>query len=105
MIPQRLEQLESELRQAAACRQYQQVGSLAGEIGEAVRAYIQTLPQRDPRCAEAARGLDDLLSWALVMMQAARSDCATELRMVTTATGYGRSRREPAGKSAIHLDA
>jgi len=105
MIPQRLKQLESELRRAAACRQYRLVTSLAEEIGEAVRAYTETLPRGDPRRAEAARGLDEVLSWALVMMRAARSDCATELRMVTTATGYGRARREPAGKPAIRLDA
>lgn len=105
MIPQRLKELEGELRRAAACRQYRQVGSLAEEFGEAVRAYTDTLPPGDPRRAEAARGLDDLLSWALVMMRAARSDCATRLRMVTTATGYGRSRRESAGKSVVCLDA
>ncbi len=36
----------------------------------------ETLPKGDPRAAEAARKLDDVLSWTLVMLQAARSTCA-----------------------------
>ena len=105
MIPQLLEQLEIELRRAAACRQYRQVASLAEEICEGVWAYTQTLPEGDPRRAAAAHKLDDLLSWTLVMMRAARSDCAFELRRVTTATGYRRPRPERAGASVISLDA
>ena len=95
MIPPRLEQLEAKLRAAAACRRYQEVARLAAEFGEAARSYAQALPKGDPRAAEAARKLDEVLSWALVMMQAARSACAAGLRRVTTANRYARRYGEP----------
>jgi hypothetical protein len=105
MIPQRLDRLESELRRAAACRRYREVARLATEFGEAARAYAQTLPKGDPRAVEAERKVDSLLSWALVMMQAARTACAAQLRQVETATRYSRRRGEPGRAAAVNLDA
>jgi hypothetical protein len=102
MSSQRLEQIDKEMRHAAACRQYREVARLAKEIGEAARAYADALSKGDPRAAESVRKLYDLLSWALVMMQAARSACAAELRRVTTATRY-RNPTHPA--ATVHLDA
>lgn len=103
MTSQRMQELEKELRLAAAGRQYREVARLAAKVGEAAQAYARSVPKGDPRAAEAARKLDDLLGWALVMLQAARSACTAELRRVTTATRY--TRREPISTSGIHLDA
>jgi hypothetical protein len=47
----------------------------------------------------------DLLSWALVMMQAARSACVAELRLVTTATRYARPSGATGRTAAVSLDA
>jgi hypothetical protein len=105
MIPSRLERLEAELRQAAACRRYQEVARLATEYGEAARAYARSLPQGDSRAAEAGRKLDDLLSWALVMMQAARSACAAGLRRAAMANCYARPAGEVGRTAVVHLDA
>jgi hypothetical protein len=105
MMPPRLERLESELRQAAACRRYREAVRLATEFGEAARAYAQTLPRGDPRAAEAARKVDSLFSWALVMMQAARAACAAQLRQIETATRYSRRCGEPGRAAAVNLDA
>jgi hypothetical protein len=105
MIPQRVEQLEVELRRAAASRRYADVPRLAAKFGEAARAYAQTLPKGDPRAGEAARKLNETLSWTLLMMQAARAACAAELRRVTTATRYVRPFGEPAKTVGVRLDA
>jgi len=99
-----LEQLDRELRQAATSKRYQDVVRLAAEFGEAVKAFAQSLPQGDPRAAEAGRKLSELLSWALVMMQAARSNCLADLRRVATANRYSRRCGEP-GKALVQLDA
>jgi hypothetical protein len=100
-----MEQLARELRLAAAGREYQKVARLAGELGEAARAFAESLPKGDSRAVEAARQLHDLISWALVMMQAARSACTLELRRVTTATRYTRRCDEPDRTPGVHLDA
>jgi hypothetical protein len=105
MIPSPLERLEAELRRAAACRRYEEVARLAAECGEAARTYARTLPQGDPRAAEAGRKLNDLLSWALVMMQAARSACAAGLRQAAAATRYARPLGEPGRTGVVRLDA
>jgi len=105
MTPPRLERLERELRHAAACRRYREVARLATEFGAAARRYAQTLPPGDPRAAEAARKVDGLLSWALVMMQAARAACAAQLRQVGTATRYSRRCGQPGRAAAVNLDA
>ena len=105
MSPSRLEQLEVALRAAAASRRYEEVPLLAAEFGDAVRAYAQTLPQGDPRAAAAGAKLIDLLSWALMMMQAARSTCLSELRRVTTANRYASSHNRPGPPAAVNLDA
>ncbi|SPE30371.1 hypothetical protein SBA3_1650021 [Candidatus Sulfopaludibacter sp. SbA3] len=104
MSSQRLEQLEKDLRRAAACRQYQEVASLAAEIGAAADGYAQAISHGDQDAAQAARKLYDLLSWALVMMQAARSGCAAELRRVTTASRYSRPADESARTAVLDLD-
>ncbi len=101
-MPRTAAEIENELRSAAACRQYQKVSTLAQEYGEAVHAYTQTLPPRDPRIAEAARQLDEPYSWTLMMLHAARVDCAAELQRATTANRYTSS--TPGRTSAIHLD-
>jgi len=105
MIPPLLEQLENKLRAAAACRRYQEVTQLAAEFGQAVRAYARALPKGDPRAAEAARKLDEVLSWTLVMLEAARSTCLAELRRVTAAHRYSRRYSEPGRVAAVRLDA
>jgi hypothetical protein len=105
MIPPRLEEIERKLRDAAARRRYPEVARLAREFGEATRAYAQSLPKGDPRGAEAARKLADVLSWTLVMMRAARSSCAAELRRVATATRYSRPYGNPSPPASINLDA
>jgi len=79
-----LEQLEKQLRQAAASRRYKDVSRLSKELGEAVQAVLRTLPKGDPRAREAGRKLIDLLSWALVMTQA-----GSELRIALSAAGQG----------------
>ena len=105
MIPARIEQLETELRAAAACRRYEDAARLAAEYGEAARAYARSLPQGDPRAAEAGRKLDDLLAWVLVMMQAARSACAAGLRRAATATRYAHPAGEAGRTAVVRLDA
>jgi hypothetical protein len=105
MIPPGLEQQERELRAAAAARQYPEVARLAVVFGQAVRAYTEALPKGDPRVAEAARRLDEVLSWALVMLQGARGACAAELRRVTTANRYARTYPETGRTTALHVDA
>ena len=105
MIPPRLERLEKELRHAAASRRYREVARWAAEFGEAARAYAETRPPGDPRAAEAALKVDGLLSWALVMMQAARAACAAQLRQVDTATRYSRRCGQPGRAAAVNLDA
>ena len=105
MIPLRLEQLEKDLRGAAACRQYKEVERLASEFCQAARVFALALPKGDPRAEETARRVLDLLSWALVMMQAARSACTAELRKVTTARCYAHPGGAPFRIAAIHLDA
>jgi hypothetical protein len=91
MMPSRFEQLEKEICAAAAGRRYREVARLVPEYGEAVRAYVRSLPKGDPRAAVAVRQLDDLFSWTLAMLHAARFACAAELRRVATATRYARS--------------
>jgi len=101
----RLERLENEIRGAAASRRYRDVARLVPEFGEGVRAYVRSLPESDPRGAEAASKLQELLSWSLAMLQAARFACATELRRAATATRYARpcgGRERPV---SVHLDA
>ena len=105
MIPQRLGQLEAELRRAAESRRYEDAARLAAEYGEAARAYARSLPKGDSRAAEAGRKLDDLLSWALVMMQAARSACAAGLRRAATATRYAHPAGEAGRTAVVRLDA
>jgi len=100
-----LERMEQELRLAAAARRYDEVVRLAAQFGEAVQALVQALPEGDPRAAEAARKLMDLLSWALVMMQAARSACLADLRRVATANRYSHRSSEPGRVAAVQLDA
>jgi hypothetical protein len=100
-----LEQLEAELRGAAASRRYKETARVAVEFGEAVRAYEQTLPDNDPRAGEAARKLDEALSWALLMLKAARAACAEELRRVTTARRYVRACAKPGRTAGVRLDA
>jgi hypothetical protein len=102
-MPPPLDRIEDELRRAAASRRYPDVTRLAAEFGKAAEAKVQDLPQGDPRAAEVARKLDDLLSWALVMMKAARSDCAAELLRLNTATIYNHPIGERA--PAVRLDA
>jgi NTP pyrophosphatase (non-canonical NTP hydrolase) len=105
MMPPLLEQLEKKLRAAARCRRYPEVTRLTAEFGEAVRAYAQSLPKSDPRVEEAARKLDDVLSWALVMLYAARSSCLAELRRVTAANRYSRRYSEQSSVAGVRLDA
>jgi hypothetical protein len=104
MIPSRLERLEAELRGAAASRRYAETTRLAAEFGEAVRSYMQTLPKADPRVREAEAKLDDALSWALLMLKAARASCAAELRRVTTAGRYAGASRQPGRTAGVRLD-
>jgi DNA repair ATPase RecN len=104
MIPSRLEELETELRAAAASRRYAETARLAAEFCKAQRAYAQTLPKADPRRAEAARKLDDILSWALLMLKMARATCAAELRRVTTAGRYAGACRQPGQTTGVRLD-
>jgi hypothetical protein len=105
MISPHLAQLERTLRGAVAGRRYPEVARTATEFTEAVRAYAQTLPQGDSRAAEAGRRLGEGLSWALVMMQAARSGCIAELRRVTAADRYSRRYSESGRVGAVQLDA
>jgi len=105
VFPYGLERLERSLRDAAACRRFSDAARLAVEFSEAVREYAQSLPQGDPRAIEAGRRLDGVLSWVLLMLQAARGACAVELRRVTTANRYRSGCDEPAHNSAMHLDA
>jgi len=104
MTASHLEQLEKKLRHAAASRRYKDVSRLAAEFGEAVQVFVRALPKGDPRAVEAERKLLDLLSWALVMMQAARSTCLADLRRVATANRYSRRCGEP-GRVSVKLDA
>ncbi|MGD0775745.1 MAG: hypothetical protein ABSC05_23265 [Candidatus Solibacter sp.] len=99
-----MDRLEKDLRRAAACRQYKEVARLAAEIGEVAREHAQDMRRGDSHAAESARKLYDLLSWALVMMQAARSACAAELRLVTTATRYARPSGATGRTAAVSLD-
>jgi len=105
MIPQHLEHREMKLRNAAASRRYSEAARLAMEFGEAVREYARGLPKGDPRARMAARRLDEALSWALVMLQAARGACVSELRRIATANRYARIYKDPGNASALHLDA
>jgi len=105
MIPLHLAQLERELRHATAGRRYQEVARLAAEFGKAVRVYAEGLPPGDCRATEAAGKLDDVLSWTLVILEAARSNCLAELRQVTAANRYARRYREPGRVGAVQLDA
>jgi hypothetical protein len=104
MMGSHLEQLEKKLRHAAASRRYKDVSRLAAEFGEAVQDYVRALPKGDPRAAVAERKLMDLLSWALVMTQAARAACLADLRRVVTANRYSRRCGEPA-RVSVRLDA
>jgi hypothetical protein len=105
MIAPRVEQLEKDLRRAAACRQYKEVARLATEIGEVARGHALDARKGDAHATESARKMYDLLSWALVMMQAARSACVAELRLVTTATRYARPSGATGRAAAVSLDA
>ena len=78
---------------------------VATDFAEAVRANAQRLPQGDPRAAEAGRKLGEVLSWALVMTQAARSSCVAELRRVTAANRYSRRCGESGRVGAVQMDA
>jgi hypothetical protein len=104
MIPSRLERLDAELRSAAASRRYAETTRLAAEFGKAVRSYMQTLPNTDPRVGEAARKLDESLAWSLLMMKAARSSCAAELRRVATASRYVQPCGAPGRTAGVRLD-
>jgi len=105
MIPPYLEQLEEQVRCAAASRQYEEIGRLAAAFAESVRAYTQTLPAGDARAGDAMRRLVDLLSWSLVMVQGGRAACSAELRRVRTANRYSRRDGPPARTAGINLDA
>lgn len=104
MLAPHLQQLEKKLRSAAASRRYKDTTRLAVEFGEAVRAFVRALPKGDPRAFEAERRLLDVLAWALVMTQAARSTCLADLRRVATANRYSRPCGEPSTAS-LQLDA
>jgi hypothetical protein len=104
MIPSSLEQLEAEVRGAAASRRYADTARLAAEFGKALRAYAQTFPRNDPRAREAARKLHEVLSWTLLMLKAARASCAAELRRVTTAGRYVRPCGQPGRTARLRLD-
>jgi len=104
MTASHLDQLERKLRHAAAARRYKDVARLTVELGEAVLAFTGTLPKGDPRAAEAESKFMGVLSWALVMMQAARSTCLADLRRVATAHRYSRRCAGP-GRASVQLDA
>ena len=97
MIPDYLMQLENELRAAAQGRRYDDVRRLSASFCADVAAYAATLPPRDPLVAEAAAKVDDLLSWAILMMQTARASCAEELRRASTAQRYLDGQGSPSG--------
>ena len=105
MIPTTPERLEKEIRTAAAGRRYREVARLVPEYGEAVRAYVRSLPKGDPRAAVAVRQLNDLFSWTLAMLYAARFACAAELRRVATATRYARSYAGRTRNTSVRLEA
>ena len=105
MTPLRLEQLEAELRSAAASRRYAETVLLAAELCQTQRAYAQSFPKGDPRAREAARKVDEVLSWALLMLKAARASCARELRRVTTAGRYVRPCGQLGRRARLRLDA
>ena len=104
MTPARLEQLEAELCGAAASRRYAETARVAADFGEAVQAYAQALPDNDPRASEAARKLDDALSYALLMLKAARASCAEEFRRIAAASRYAGACRQPGRTACVRLD-
>jgi hypothetical protein len=105
MIPPYLEQLEEQVRRAAASRQYEEIVRLSAAFAGSVRAYTQALPKGDPRAGDAMRRLVDLLSWSLVMVQGARAACSAELRRVSTANRYSRRDGAPGRTMGVNLDA
>lgn len=105
MMPAHLGRLEEKVRHAAACRRYEDIGPLAAEFAETVRAYAQALPKGDARRREAGWKVVELLSWALVTVQGARAVCAGELRRVTATNRYSRRCIEPKAAAGIQLDA
>jgi hypothetical protein len=88
MIPERLQQLERELRAAAAARLYPEVRRLATEFCSVAAAYASALPAEDPRVANAAAKVDEVLNWSILMMQLARSACSSELQRIRTTRQY-----------------
>ena len=105
MLPPSLELLEKRLRRATECRRHAEVARLATEFAEGVRKYAQTLPRGDPHRAGAARKVLEVLSWTLLMTQAARATCLADLRRVATANRYARRTSEPARALGVRIDA
>ena len=103
-MPPELQRLEKNLRQAAGRKRYTEVARLAAEMGERTREYVQSLAPGDPQRAQAVRNLDDLYSWTLVMMQAARASCLVQLRRAATANRYSVRPAPPAWAAGVRLD-
>jgi hypothetical protein len=103
-MPTHLTQIEEKLRRAAEGRHYAEVERLALELSQAVREYAAGFPPGDERGARALGEFLDLISWALILMQSARSSCLAQLRMVTTAQRYAQQRGPAARESAILLN-
>jgi len=88
MIPEKLQQIELELRRAAAARLYDDVRRLATEFCTLAAAYAGTLPQGGPEAESAHKRVEEVLGWAILMMQLARSACLTDLQRLKSARRF-----------------
>ena len=84
MMPEHLQEIERELRRAAAARLYGEVRRLANEFCGSAWSYTKSLPPDDPRLRETARKIEEVLGWAIVIMQLARAASGAELQRLRT---------------------
>ena len=88
MLPETLLEIDRELRSAAAARLYDDVERLCADFCRIAAQYAASLPPGDPRLRRLAGQVDETLSWSILMMQAARASCSSQLRRAQVAQSY-----------------
>jgi len=87
-MPDTLDQLEKQLRQAAESRLYGEVQRLAVAYGKAAEAGLKALPPGDPEFTRIAHAVRETLDWSLIMVRASREGYAGELKRLATLNRY-----------------
>ena len=101
MISSSLTAIETELRQAAARRAYNDVKRLAVGVGVAAAAEARALPAGDPGIREIAAWLNELFESTEIMLRISRASQADEFRRIAFLQRYLPRQQRPTPR--MHL--